>query len=149
MSKSLLILLFILSQMSCASNFPLSVLNKTLVNEANVNVEISSINTLVTELLVKVFGSVSITGIGRELSEINLNCIALNVDDTISSDIYIDSAAHVLTSNFKAVNNKVNAKVYWVFQGVTFKKEPHQFKILVKENCLTDIRPRCPQELCN
>ena len=53
----------------------------------------------------------------RSLS-MNLNCIKIMLDGIGSDKIYIDSIASVLTDNYKFVDNKIDVKVYWVFNKV-------------------------------
>lgn len=66
---------------------------------------------------VAVYGDVHITANTR-IAVANLGCLYLSVAGRRSSKPYVESVAHILTSNFAAdADGTVRAPLYWIFQG--------------------------------
>ena len=85
-----------------------------------------------------VYGSLDIRGKKKNIKMFNLDCIVLDIDGSKSEKIYVDSVAHILTSEYIANNNMISVDVYWKFNKPlpysSFKKfdyvarfpEPHK-----------------------
>ncbi|MGL1932331.1 MAG: hypothetical protein OCC45_11285 [Desulfotalea sp.] len=65
-----------------------------------------------------VYANLSIVGGNPKIKSINLDCISLLIGNRQSEQIYIDSVAHILTSDYSVKNNTVSVDVYWSFQNI-------------------------------
>ncbi len=74
--------------------------------------------------------------VGDKVRNVDLGCIVLQVENVLSDAVYVDSVAHVLTSNIQARSGIVDMNLYWIFENKVLDKKIKEFSILVDEKCL-------------
>lgn len=86
------------------------------------SIEVDSVNFRVTLKNLKfdnersfIYGDLTISST-QKISNVNLNCISLEIDKFRNEKVYVDSVAHILAENYSVEDKeKVKINVYWTF----------------------------------
>ena len=82
-----------------------------------------------------VYGNIIIQGDNQNsLVKADLGCVSLSLLRESSRYLYIDRVAHVMTTDYKATNNKIDVDVYWVFQKEIKMEDINEFDFTLQDN---------------
>ncbi len=80
------------------------------------------------------YANLEVIGQKKTLKKANLNCIQIKINSFESKKLYIDSVAYVLSDGYQAKENKINVKVYWLFNVKIEEKDIDKFRIFIRPN---------------
>ena len=69
-------------------------------------------------------------------TKVNLECIALEVGDVISENIYVDSVAHIMPNTYALGTTPAEVRVYWKMgKRIDSLISPSEPRIFLREGC--------------
>ncbi len=140
-NKNILLLLIVVAISIVACNNNIASKGKTLWGEVLVKITISSLeNSSISDSKKTptfVYGSIEIKGEKKTINTVDLECIIMRIDGIQSKKLYIDSVAHILTSNYPANNNLISVDVYWKFDKIISPDSLKTFDYIARD---TDIQ---------
>lgn len=120
----------------CGSKNDLNYKNSYSWDDGTLEINVHGIKTFEGRSKTFPNGIINLNIKNKDSKKINLTCISISVNNIESTEIYVDSIASILASEFQIKNKNMKIPVYWeMSEQITADEFKSGFEIIIKENC--------------